>query len=225
VPTTTIENPQRIAVLLGASGATGQKLLPLLLGDPRYSRVITMSRRETGVRHGKLENRVVDFENLAAAFRDLKVDDCYCTFGTTIKIAGSEVAMTRIDHEWVLAFAKAGLTAGATRFAYLSAANANARSSVFYARLKGQTEDTLKTLGYADLSIFRPSMIIAERTQRRWLESLLFSVLPLIDTLMVGAFAKYRSIPVATLAKAIAILGCQPGTGTKTYLRQDMVEA
>lgn len=225
MPPTTIENPPRVAVLLGASGATGQKLLPLLLGDPRYSKVITVSRRETDARHGKLEDRVVDFDDLAAAFRGLKVDDCYCTFGTTIKIAGSEAAMTRIDHAWVLEFAKAGLVAGATRFAYLSAANANAKSSVFYARLKGQTEDALKALGYADLSIFRPSMIIAERSQRRWLECLLFSVLPLVDKLMVGAFAKYRSIPVATLAKAIAVLGCQPGIGSRTYLWQEMVDA
>lgn len=223
-PSTT-ENQPRIAVLLGASGATGQKLLPLLLDDPDYGKVITLNRREIRITHGKLENRVVDFDNLAAALRGLKVDDCYCTFGTTIKIAGSEAAMTRIDHEFVLNFAKAGLAAGATRFAYLSAANANAGSSVFYARLKGQTEDALKSLGFADLVIFRPSMIIAERANRRWAESLLFPLLPLLDKLMLGAFAKYRSIPVETLAKAIAAFGAQRGSGIKTLYWQDMIDA
>lgn len=215
----------RIAVLLGASGATGQKLLPRLLDDPGYDKIIALGRRKTGINHRKLEDRIVDFEHLAAGFKGLRVDDCYCTFGTTIKIAGSEAEMTRIDHNFVLEFAKAGRAAGATRFAYLSAANANAGSSVFYARLKGQTEDALKKLAFADLTIFRPSMIIAERTNRRWAESMLFPLLPLGDRLMVGAFTKYRSIPVETLANAIAAFGHQQGSGTRTLYWQDMIDA
>jgi uncharacterized protein YbjT (DUF2867 family) len=213
----------RIAAILGASGATGQKLLPLLLDDPRYDRIITLGRRATGLRHHKLEDRVVDFENLAAGFDGLKVDDCYCTFGTTIKIAGSEAAMTRIDHEFVLAFARAALAAGATRFAYLSAANADAGSPVFYARLKGRTEDALKALGFADLGIYRPGMIVAARAHRRWAESMLFPLLPVADTLLVGPLAKYRSIPVETLARAIAAFGGQQGSGTRILYWQDMV--
>lgn len=220
-----IENRPRVAALLGASGATGQKLLPLLLDDPGYSKIITLSRRAIGLRHAKLENRIVDFDHLATSLQDVKLDDCYCAFGTTLKIAGSQAAMTRIDHEFVLDFAKAGRAAGATRFAYLSAANANAHSPVFYARLKGRTEEALKTLGFADLAIFRPSMIIAERTDRRWAESVLFPFLPLVDKTMVGAFAKYRSIPVETLARAIAAFGSQRGSGVTTHYRQDMIES
>lgn len=220
-----IESPQRIAALLGASGATGRRLLPLLLSDPTYSKVITLSRRATGISHEKLDERIVDFDDLAAGLRGVSVDDCYCTFGTTIKIAGSEEAMTRIDHGYVMAFAVWGLAAGAKRFAYLSAANANAGSSVFYARLKGQTEEALKALGFADLSIFRPSMIIAQRDNRRWAESLLFPLLPILDKLMIGAFTQYRSIPVETLAKAIAAFATQSGGGYQTHYWQDMQQA
>ena len=212
-------------MLLGASGATGQKLLPLLLDDPAYGKIVTLSRRASGIRHAKLENRTVDFEHLAEGFKDLKVDDCYCSFGTTIKIAGSEAAMTRIDHEYVLDFAKAGRAAGARRFAYLSAANANAGSSVFYARLKGRTEAALKSLGFDDLAIYRPSMIIAERTDRRWMESMLFPLLPLLDKLMMGSLDKYRSIPVETLAKAMAAFSGLQGCGDKTLYWREMVAA
>lgn len=224
LPTTVAHKP-RIAVLLGASGATGQKLLPLLLEDPRYRMVVTLGRRPTGITHVKLEHRVVDFDNLAAGFEGLAVDDCYCTFGTTIKIAGSEAAMTRIDHDYVLDFARAGLAAGATRFAYLSAANAGAESSVFYARLKGRTEEALKALGFADLGIYRPSMIVAERADRRWAESMLFPLLPLADKFMTGSFSKYRSIPVETLARAIAAFAGQQESGTRVLYWQDMVGA
>jgi uncharacterized protein YbjT (DUF2867 family) len=225
VPPTTVEHKPRVAVLLGASGATGQKLLPLLLDDPRYRMVVTLGRRPTSITHVKLEHRIVDFDDLAPGFEGLAVDDCYCTFGTTIKIAGSEAAMIRIDHEYVLDFAKAGLAAGATRFAYLSAANAGAESSVFYARLKGRTEEALKALGFADLAIYRPSMIVAERTDRRWVEAMLFPLLPVADKLMTGSFSKYRSIPVENLAKAMAAFSGQQGSGTRVLYWQDMVGA
>lgn len=225
MPPTTVEHKPRVAVLLGASGATGQKLLPLLLDDPRYRMVVTLGRRPTSITHVKLEHRIVDFDDLAPGFEGLAVDDCYCTFGTTIKIAGSEAAMIRIDHEYVLDFAKAGLAAGATRFAYLSAANAGAESSVFYARLKGRTEEALKALGFADLAIYRPSMIVAERTDRRWVEAMLFPLLPVADKLMTGSFSKYRSIPVENLAKAMAAFSGQQGSGTRVLYWQDMVGA
>ena len=184
---------------------------------------MTLSRRATSISNDKLENRVVDFDALAAGFEGLKVDDCYCTFGTTIRIAGSEAAMTRIDHEFVLDFAKAGRVAGATRFAYLSAANADAQSSVFYARLKGQTEEALIALGFADLGIYRPSMIVAKRVDRRWAESMLFPLLPVADKFMTGRFTKYRSIPVETLARAIAAFAGERGSGTRILYWQDMV--
>ncbi len=215
----------RVAVLLGASGATGKVLLPLLLDDPRYAKVVTLGRRKLGIRHPRLDDRVVDFEQLAAGFEGLQADDCYCTFGTTIRIAGSEAAMTRIDHDYVMAYAEAGLAAGATSFAHLSAANADATSSVFYARLKGGTEDALKSLGYRALSVFRPSMIIDERADRRWAESMLFPLLPVADKLLRGSLAKYRSIPVETLARAIAVLGCRADTGVATYSWSEMVSA
>ncbi len=222
---TTKAHGVRTAVLLGASGATGQHLLPLLLADPGYDRIVTLSRRALGTEHPRLENRVVDFDHLAAGFAGLEVDDCYCTFGTTIRIAGSQAAMTRIDHDFVIDFARAGLAAGATRFAYLSAANADARSPAFYFRLKGGTEEALKTLGFADLGIYRPGMIVAERADRRLTESLLFPALPLLDKLMVGGLAKFKSIPVETLARAIAAFSRQRGCGTRIHHWQDMVVA
>lgn len=212
------------AVLLGASGATGMKLLPFLLADARYSRVIALTRRPLVLTHPKLLNRVVDFDQLGAALDDLQADDAYCTFGTTIRKAGSAAAMTRIDHDYVMDFARAARSAGVTRFAYLSAANAKADSPIFYARLKGTTENALQAMGFVHLSIFRPSMIRAERADRRRAESLLFPLLPLIDKLMVGALDKYRSIPVETLAAAMAALGCPAqAAGTRTYSWREMV--
>lgn len=217
--------PGRVACVLGASGATGQKLLPLLLESPEYDKVIVLVRREITIWHPKLVTRIVRFDNLAREMEGLRVDDCFCTFGTTIRIAGSEEAMTRIDHGYVVDFARAAMACGATRFAYLSAANADPMSTVFYARLKGTTEAVLKQLGFNDLAIYRPSMIIAERSDRRWVESLLFPALPVIDRLLFGRLRKYRSISVDLLAKAIARFARERERGTHIYFWQQMVKA
>ncbi|MBI5899025.1 MAG: NAD(P)H-binding protein [Rhodocyclales bacterium] len=212
---------RKVAALLGASGATGQHLLPLLLADARYGKVITVSRRPLGLEHPRLEQRCLDFAQLADCLAGARVDDAYCTFGTTLRKAGSQAAMTRIDHDCVIEFARAAAAAGARRFAYLSAANANPRSPVYYARLKGGTEQALQAMGFSDLAIYRPSMIVAERSDRRLAESMLFPLLPLTDRLLFGAATRYRSVPVATLARAIAGFGAMEGCGHRILHWQD----
>ncbi|MCW9034705.1 MAG: hypothetical protein OQJ97_10850 [Rhodospirillales bacterium] len=221
--TTNQEAKAKTAILLGATGATGRKLLPLLLDNPLYSKVVTLNRQEIGIEHPKLENRIVTFDNLAHGFQDLEIDDCYCTFGTTLKTAGSKKAMTLIDHEYVMEFAKASLAAGAKRFAYLSAVGSKPTSSLYYPRLKGQTEVALKEVGFQNLAIFQPSMIITKRDKPRLSETLLFPLLPLVDALMVGGLAQYRSIKVETLAHAIAKLAPNQSEASKTYLWREMV--
>jgi hypothetical protein len=52
---------------------------------------------------------------------------------------------------------------------------------------------------------------------------MLFPLLPAVDSLLVGPLAKYRSIPVETLAQAIAAFGGQQGSGTRIHYWQDMV--
>lgn len=204
---------RKVAALLGASGATGQLLLPLLLADARYGKVIAVGRRPLGLTHPRLEERCVDFARLAGCLDGARVDDAYCSFGTTLRKAGSQEAMTRIDHDCVVEFARAAAAAGARRFAYLSAANANPDSAVYYARLKGGTERALQAMDFADLAIYRPSMIVAERSDRRLAESMLFPALPVIDLLLHGPATKYRSVPVATLARAIAGFAAMEGCG------------
>ena len=56
----------------------------------------------------------------------------------------------------------AGAT-GATRLGLVSAMGADARSSVFYSRVKGELEEALGGLGYEAVVIARPSMLAGDR--------------------------------------------------------------
>ena len=87
-----------------------------------------------------------------------------CCLGTTIKAAGSQAAFRAVDFDAVLAFAQAARAAGVRRFAVVSALGADARSAIFYNRVKGEMEAALIALGFESLTIARPSLLAGDRS-------------------------------------------------------------
>jgi uncharacterized protein YbjT (DUF2867 family) len=87
----------------------------------------------------------------------------YVALGTTIKVAGSESAFRRVDHDYVVAVARAGRVAGATRLGLVSALGADAKSRVFYNRVKGEMQAAVVTLGYTSVVIVQPSLLVGDR--------------------------------------------------------------
>src|SRR5712692_7364428 len=97
----------------------GGELLKLLGDDGRYSHVVSLVRREV-VAAGRIENRVVSFEDLdRCELPDF--DDAYCCLGTTRRAVGSDEAFRRVDFDFVLGYARAAQRAGAVRFILVSA--------------------------------------------------------------------------------------------------------
>ncbi len=52
----------KTALLIGATGLVGSKLLTQLLADARFAKVVVFGRKQTGQTHAKLEEHVVDFD-------------------------------------------------------------------------------------------------------------------------------------------------------------------
>jgi uncharacterized protein YbjT (DUF2867 family) len=133
-------------------------------------------------------------------------DVAICALGTTIRAAGSKAAFRAVDHDSVLAFARAAQAAGVTRFIVVTAVGADAGSGVFYTRVKGEVEVALAAMGFARLDIIQPGLIIGPRAERRPVEAVLQVVTPLLDPLLVGGLARYGSVPAEVIAGAIAKL-------------------
>jgi uncharacterized protein YbjT (DUF2867 family) len=131
-----------------------------LCADPAVAVVHTLSRRAPLDAHAKLRPLVVDFAALPAL---PAVDEVYLGLGTTIKLAGSQAAFRAVDFDANLAVAQAALAAGARRMGLVSALGADAQSSVFYSRVKGELEDALAALPLAALVIARSSMLRGDR--------------------------------------------------------------
>lgn len=199
------------ALIAGASGLVGAELLRQLLAAEEYDRVIALGRRRVEVAHPKLTQEVADFVALEQVAADLHCTDAYCCLGTTIKAArstssgraGSRAAFRAVDHTAVLAFAWAAQRAGAQRFFVVSALGADAGSRVFYNRVKGETEDALRVLGFSTLAIFQPSLLLGRRAQARLGERVMAALLWLAEPLLLGSARKYRAIHAEVVARAM----------------------
>jgi uncharacterized protein YbjT (DUF2867 family) len=141
-------------------------------------------------------------------------DDMYIALGTTIAVAGSQAAFRAIDLDAVLALARAARAAGVRRLGVVSAMGADARSQVFYNRVKGEMEQVVSALGFDTVVIARPSLLDGERAAlgqpTRRGEQLALKVMRLLKPLIPR---NYRAISDAQVAKALveAVLAGRPG--------------
>ena len=181
---------------------TGKHLLEFLLADARYASIHALVRKAALPTHPKLSEHVIDFESLGKL---PKTDDAFCCLGTTIRQAGSQAAFRKIDFDYVWNFATAAKAAGAKRFLVVSALGANAKSAVFYNRVKGETENALKAMNFESLHIFRPSFLLGERAEARVGERLGIKVFSALAPLMIGPARKVRPVEAKAVARGMVL--------------------
>lgn len=151
--------PRNVAVA-GATGLIGRHLVQQLCADPSVATIHALARRELDITNPKLVTHRVDF----SALPELPpLDEVYLALGTTIKAAGSQAAFRAVDLDANLAVARAAHAAGARRIGLVSALGANARSRIFYNRIKGELEQALAALDLDALVIARPSLLRGDR--------------------------------------------------------------
>lgn len=196
-------NQTKIALVAGASGLVGGRLIEALLRAPEYSRVIALSRRPLAVEHGKVANRIINFATLEKSLAGMVADEAFCALGTTMRAAGSAAAFREVDFGCVVAFAKAAARLGARRLVLLSSVGANSASKNVYLRVKGETEDALRTTSFAAVDIIQPGLLLGSRAQVRPLEFAGQIVMPLVNLFLHGEAVRFRGIAADTVARAM----------------------
>jgi uncharacterized protein YbjT (DUF2867 family) len=143
----------------------GTFLLERLLASQAYTTIHIWTRRSFKKEHVKLKAQAIDFDRL----QELRIEanDVYCCLGTTIKQAGSQAAFRRVDFDYVVGLAAAAARDGAKRLLVVSSLGADARSGVFYNRVKGEMEEAVRAAGVARTLIFRPSLLSGPRAEYR----------------------------------------------------------
>ena len=214
----------KAALLVGASGLVGGELLSCLLIDQEYSKVLILVRRPLGLKNPKLEERVIDFEDLARYKDCFKVEDVFCCLGTTIKKAGSQEAFKKVDVEYPLEIARLAKEMRAEKFLIISSMGANHTSRVFYSRMKGLLEQGLTEIGIKSLHIFRPSLLLGNRQEFRLGESVSAFITTGMSFIFVGPLKKYKPIAARTVAAGMYRTAQRRTEGIHTYLSSEIAE-
>jgi len=194
---------KKSAILLGASGGVGSELLKLLLADDRYETVKLFSRSKSDISHEKIEDYVIDLFELEKYKDVFTADEVYCCIGTTKAKTPDKETYKKIDFGIPAAAAKLAKENGISTFLVISAIGADADSSIFYNRIKGEMQDAVLDEGIAKTHILQPSLIVAHRKDNRVMEKIAEGFMWLLNPLLVGNAAKYKSIKAETIARAL----------------------
>ncbi len=201
--------------IAGATGLVGRALLGQLLEKQLDVHVLLRRAVADLPRSKYLHPHQVDFARLA--LDELPAPQAvYICLGTTIGVAGSQEAFRAVDFDAVVNVATAAKAAGARRCAVVSALGASAASGVFYNRVKGETEQALRKIGFDRLIIARPSLLVGERAElgqptragEIWGERITRPIRGLIP-------ARWRPIPAERVARAMLAAAADEGAAVQ----------
>lgn len=213
----------KTAILLGASGLVGSFLLDILLNSEEYRSVIIFVRKEIGLKHSKLTEHIIDFDQLDNYADLVQGDDLFCCLGTTIKQAKTREAFKLVDYYYPLKFAEMAKKNGVTQFLMVTSIGANDTSSVFYLKTKGECEEAIKKLNLSSTSIFRPSSLLGPRKVVRPQERIGEIVMKVFSFCLIGKLKKYRPIQAQRVAEVMSIVAQSPKQGFTIY-ESDQIE-
>lgn len=191
-------------------------MLSKLLQDKATTQVISVTRKSLGLNHPKLKEVIVpDFANLIDHKDEMKGDIYFCALGTTIKAAGNKENFKKVDYDAVVNFGKVAEYHKAQSLTVISAGMANAKSSIFYNQVKGETEQALMSMQLNRLILLRPGLLMGKRTEKRTGEKLAINLLNTLSPILPSRFEKTIATKIETLVLRMIKEGQNPAPKIK----------
>jgi uncharacterized protein YbjT (DUF2867 family) len=192
--------------LLGATGLVGGHILQNLLKDPLYSSIRVIGRRSVNIANPKIDERIIAMDDVKLL--EEAIAGCETVFvavgTTTAKVEGDHDAYKRVDFDIPVNAAKAAAKYGVYGFVLVSSIGADPNNNNnFYLKLKGVTEEAVCKEHIPQILVFRPSLLIGERQERRIGEKIGQAVMPLVSWMLPASWKKYKEIKAEDLAKAM----------------------
>lgn len=188
------------ALVIGATGATGKDLVHLLLLDKDYDEVVVFVRKPLNIENQKLKTHIVNFDQPEEWSDLVKGDVAFSCLGTTLKAAGSKEAQRKIDCDYQYNFAKTAKENGVAAYVLVSSYGANPKSKLFYPKIKGELEESVKALNFNKITIFQPGMLDRKNSERAG-EAFSAKILKFFNKL--GLLTSQKPLPTTILAQAM----------------------
>jgi len=171
-------NQNFAVIILGGTGQVGGAAVAELLATLECREVVMITRKPVAprsrVRNVVLDTGAADFaERTAALAREVlsrgPVSAVSCVGVGSGSARWSEEELQRLEVGVVGAFARGCHDGGVAQFCLLSAAGSTARSRFRYVRVMGMKEDTVRSVGFTRLAIFRPGIIVGNAHTPSWM--------------------------------------------------------
>jgi len=187
------------ALVIGATGATGQEIVSQLLEDDSFNSVSIFVRKYPNITHNKLKTYLIDFSKVKD-YKDLiKGDVLFSCLGTTLRDAGSKDKQYSVDYTYQYEFAKIASDNGVPIYSLVSSTGANENSPFFYPKIKGKLEEAVKKLPFKTIQIFQPPTLIRQKNLIRLGEKIGIKIFGFLNSL--GILKSQKPLPVSNLAK------------------------
>jgi len=190
------------SMVIGSTGLVGRKLLFELA--KKESAVIAVTRRSISNLPENVSLININFDDFLENGSLPSCDHVYICLGTTIKKAGSQSEFKKVDYDYCLSFAKKAREAGATKISLISSVGANPNVNNFYLKTKGEVEEEIKKIDFQTINIFRPSLLLGQRGESRFLEEIGQNLSSVINLFLIGPLRKYRSVKATNVAYCMA---------------------
>lgn len=194
------------AIIFGATGLVGSYLTDSISYHPQFEEITLAVRKPLLELPSRVKQVVVDFEQLSDSLQGVEADVVFCCLGTTIAKAKTKENFRKVDYEYPKAIAKHFAETAAKRIVVISSIGADAASSNFYLRTKGEMEIAVQTAGIPDVAIVRPGLLLGHRKDFRFGERVASFFMQYLDWMLVGSLRKYRAIHGRTVAEAMLVL-------------------
>ncbi len=141
----------------------GEGVLHECLLSPDVEKVLVISRKSCAVQDPKLSEILVkDFFDLTA-IQSLLTDYNVCFFCLGVSSVGMQKSLyEKMTYDLTLHFARALVNVNpAIQFFYISGAGTDSteKGNVYWARVKGKTENDLQKIGLSKVYLFRPGIL------------------------------------------------------------------
>ncbi len=214
----TLDTIKKIAIILGATGLTGNYLLEILLESNAYDKIKVFTRKTTGKTHSKLEETVCDVLKLEKYADNFTADEVFCCIGTTKNKTPDKKLYHNIDYGIPVKAAKLAEQNKIKTFIVISAIGATPQSHLFYSRTKGEMEQAILKKNIPNILIYRPSIIYGKRSEKRPFEEVGLLLTRAVQIFFFGKLQNYKPISAKDLAKAL-YLGAERKKGHQIIFR------
>ncbi|MDB3937120.1 NAD(P)H-binding protein [Flavobacteriaceae bacterium] len=209
--------------LFGATGLIGSYLLEFLLKDSDIHLINVVGRNPFHLEHDKINNIVIDFEDVSSISNSVTGSEAvFVSIGTTMsKVNGDKIKYKSVDFDIIFNIANACKQKNINQFIYVSSLGANANSSNFYLRLKGEIDEAVAKLNLNSTSVFRPSVLLGKRNESRPGEKIMQFIMPLLDFMIPS---NSKAIKAKDVAKSMFNTSKNYKSGVRIYHYNEIKE-